>query len=63
MQCEILTSFAGVMGSFSAGETAEVPDDYVPELTTLGWINPLGKLKRRKAVKETAETPAGEDDD
>jgi len=62
MQCEILTSFAGVMGSFSAGETAEVPDDHVSELTQLGWINPLGKVKRRKAVKDKAEVPAGEDD-
>jgi len=50
------------MGSFSAGETAEVPDDHVSELTQLGWINPLGKVKRRKAVKDKAEVPAGEDD-
>ena len=63
MKCEILTSFAGVMGSFSAGETADVSDEFVAELSGLGWVKPVGKPTRRKAVKPKAEVPAGEDDD
>lgn len=62
MQCEILTSFAGVMGSFSAGETADVADEFIVELSGLGWVKPVGKPIRRKAVKPQAELPAGEDD-
>tara|TARA_B100000029_G_scaffold50938_1_gene46317 strand:- start:2146 stop:2337 length:192 start_codon:yes stop_codon:yes gene_type:complete len=63
MQCEILTSFAGVMGSFSAGDTAEIDDQFVAELAELGWVKPAGKAKKRKAIKPAAEVPAGEGDD
>jgi len=51
------------MGSFSAGVTADVPDDHVAELASLGWVKPLGKAPKRKATKKKAETPAGEGDD
>ena len=61
MQCEILSSFAGVMGSFSAGDTAEVADEHVAELASIGYVKPLGKVAKRKAVKPKAEKPAGED--
>jgi len=63
MKCEILTSFSGVMGSFSVGVTADVPDEHVSELASLGWVKPLGKAPKRKATKKKAETPAGEGDD
>mgnify|MGYP006402944915 FL=1 len=63
MKCEILTSFSGVMGSFSVGVTADVPDEHVAELASLGWVKPLGKAPKRKATKKKAETPAGEGDD
>mgnify|MGYP005836990255 CR=1 FL=1 len=63
MKCEILTAFSGIMGSFSVGTTADVPDEHVPELQKLGWIKPLGKATTRKATKKKAETPAGEGDD
>ena len=63
MKCEILTSFSGVMGSFSVGVTADVPDDHVAELASLGWVKPLGKAPKRKATKKKADTPAGEGDD
>tara|TARA_R100000808_G_scaffold7070_1_gene20821 strand:- start:29003 stop:29194 length:192 start_codon:yes stop_codon:yes gene_type:complete len=63
MQCEILTSFAGPMGSFSAGETADVPDQYIADLTNAGFVKPVGKVAKRKAVRKKAEKPSGEGDD
>jgi len=62
MKCEILHAFSGVMGSFSVGEVADVADEHVPELSKLGWVKPIGKAPKRKAVKKKAEVPAGEDD-
>ncbi len=63
MKCEILTSFSGVMGSFSVGVAADDPDEHVAELASLGWVQPLGKAPTRKAAKEQDETTAGEGDE
>ena len=62
MQCEILTSFAGAWGSFSAGQVAEIPDDKVAELDKIGRVKPCGKPAKRRAAKKKAETPSGEGD-
>ena len=63
MQCEILHAFSGVMGSYSVGEVADVADEWVPELSKLGWLKPVGKApKTRKATKEKGSVPNGEGD-